>query len=130
LPNQGFLSPPPFLPSLKRLVLSRPHSPLAGFNGPEDDGVSGVLHETTKEDKGKELVLGGFKSFPPMDIKDAEVNPLHVIFDLKGVFVGKEYFRINHLLLPPFNLVWGPTLLGKNVVPRLALKEFLLRCLK
>jgi hypothetical protein len=73
------------------LVLSHPHSPLAGFNGPKDDGVRGVFHETTKEDKGKELVLGGFKSFPPMDIKDAKVNPLHVIFYLKGVFVGKVF---------------------------------------
>ncbi len=80
--------------------------------------------------KGKNSFLEVFKSFPPMDIKDAEVNPLHVIFDLKRVFVGKEYFRISHLLLPPFDLVWGPILLGKNVVPRPALKEFLLRCLK
>jgi len=53
-----------------------------------------------------------------------------VIFDLKGVLVGNEYFKINHLLPLPFNLARGRTLLGKNVVPRLALKEFLLRCLK
>jgi len=57
------------------------------------------------------------------------VSPLHVIIDLKGVFVGKEYFRINHLLLPPFNLAQGRTLLGKNVVLKLTLKEFLPRCL-
>ncbi len=108
------------------MVLSRPHSPLAGFNGPKDDGVHGVLHEITKEDEGKELAFGGFRS-PFVDIKDVEVSPLHVIFDLKGALVGKEYFKINHLLPPPFNLVRGPTLLGKSVVPRPALKEFLLR---
>jgi len=58
------------------------------------------------------------------------VNPLHVFFDLKGVLVGKDYFRINHLLLLLLYLVQGPTLLGKNIVPKLPLKEFLLRCLK
>ncbi len=52
-----------------------------------------------------------------------------MIFNLKRVFVGKDYFRINHLMPLPFNLVQGPTLLGKNIVPRLVLKEFLLRCL-
>jgi hypothetical protein len=65
-----------------------------------------------------------------MDANDAEVNPLHVIFDLKGVLIGKEYFRINHLLPPMFNLACDPTLLGKNIVPKLDLKEFLLRCLE
>ncbi len=65
-----------------------------------------------------------------MDVEDAKVNPLHVIFNLKGALVGKEYFKINHLLHLPFNLVQGPILLGKNVVPKLALKEFLLRCLE
>jgi hypothetical protein len=65
-----------------------------------------------------------------MDANDAEVNPLHVIFDLKGVLIGKEYFRINHLLPPMFNLARDPTLLGKNIVPKLDLKEFLLRCLE
>jgi hypothetical protein len=65
-----------------------------------------------------------------MDVKDAKVSPLHMIFDLKGFLVGKEYFRINHLLPPLFNLAQGPTLLGKNIVPKLVLKEFLLRCLE
>ncbi len=106
LPNQGFLSPPPSFPSFKQLVLSRPHLRLAGFNGPKDDGVCGIFHETTKENKGKKRIFGGFKYFPPMSIKDEEVSPLHVIFDLKGVFVGKEYFKSNHFLPPPFNLVW------------------------
>jgi hypothetical protein len=53
-----------------------------------------------------------------------------VIFDLKGVLVGKDYFKINHLLPPPFNLARARTLLNKNIVPMLVLKEFLLRCLK
>ncbi len=57
------------------------------------------------------------------------MSPLHVIIDLKGVFVGKEYFRINRFLLPPFNSAQGRTLLGKNVVLKLTLKEFLPRCL-
>ncbi len=59
-----------------------------------------------------------------------EVNLLHVIFDSKEVFVGKEYFKVNHLLPPPFNVAWGPTLLAKNVAPMPILKEFFLRCLK
>ncbi len=32
------------------------------------------------------------------------MNPLHMIFDLKGVIVGKDYFKINHLLPLLFNL--------------------------
>jgi len=64
------------------------------------------------------------------DVKDAEVNPLHMIFNLKGVLVGKECFKVNHLLPPPFNLAWGPTLLNKNIVPRPNLKDFFLGCLK
>jgi hypothetical protein len=106
----------------------RPHSPLAGFDGAEDDTLLGVLFGTTKEDKGKDLAFGGFRSLPPMDIEDMEVNPLHMIFELKGVLVGKEYFRVNHLLPPPFNLAQGLTLLGKSILPRL--KEFLLKCLE
>jgi len=58
------------------------------------------------------------------------VNPLHVIFNLKGVLVGKDYFIINHLLPLPFNLTQDQTLLGKSIVPKLALKEFLFRCLE
>jgi hypothetical protein len=53
-----------------------------------------------------------------------------MIFNLKGVLVGKEYFRINHLLPPPFNLARGLTLLSKKVIPMPVPKEFLLRCLK
>ncbi len=58
------------------------------------------------------------------------MSPLHVIFYLKRVIVAKGYFKINHLLPPPFNLTRGHTLLSKNVVLRLVLKEFLLRCLE
>jgi hypothetical protein len=58
------------------------------------------------------------------------VNPLHMIFDLKGVLVGKDYFRISHLLPPSLNLARGRTLLSKNIVPMLTLKEFLLRCIE
>jgi hypothetical protein len=101
-----------------------------GFNGAKDDGVCGVLHEIVEEDKGKKFALGGFKSPPLVDAKDAKVSPLHMIFDSKGVLVGKEYFKINHFLPSLFNLVRGPTLLSKSVVPRPTLKEFLLRCLK
>jgi len=53
-----------------------------------------------------------------------------MIFDLKEVLVGKEYSRVNHLLPPLFNLDWGPTLVGKNVVPKLTFKKFLLGCLE
>jgi hypothetical protein len=66
-----------------------------------------------------------------MDIEDVEVTPLHMILDLNGVLVGKEYFRINHLMSSPFNLVWGPILLqDKNVIPRPIIKELFLRCLQ
>jgi hypothetical protein len=58
------------------------------------------------------------------------VSPLHVIFNLKGVLVGKDYFKINHLLPPMFNLTQIHTLLSKSVVPRLNVREFLLRCLE
>jgi len=59
-----------------------------------------------------------------------EVSPLHVVFNLQRVFVGKEYFKTNHLLLPLFDLAQACTLQSKNIVPRLTLKEFLLRCLE
>ncbi len=108
----------------------QPHSPLARFDGVEDDALPGVLHETTKEDKGKKLTLGGFRSPLLVDAEDIEVNPLHVIFDLKGVLIGKEYFKVNHILPLSFNLTQGPTLLGKNVIPKLVLKELLFRCLE
>jgi len=104
--------------------------PLAGFDGAKDDTLLGVLHEIINKNKGKELTFEGFKSPPFINIKDAKVSSLHMIFDLKGVLVGKEYFRINHLLPPSFNIAWGFTLLGKNIILRSTLKEFLLRCLE
>jgi hypothetical protein len=104
--------------------------PLAKFDGAKNDAFLGVFHGTIKEDKGKELTFKGFKSPVLMDTEDAEVNLLHVIFNFKGVLVGKEYFRVDHLLPPPFNLIWGPTLLSKSIVPRPTLKEFILRCLE
>jgi hypothetical protein len=75
-----------------------------GFNGAGDDTLLGVLHEFAKEDKGKKFALKDFRSPHPVNAKDAEVSSLHMIFNLKGVFVGMEYFKINHLLLLPFNL--------------------------
>lgn len=115
---------------LTPFVLSQLQSPLVGFDiGARNDKLLKVLHEIVEEDKGKKITLEGFK-FLLVDAKDIEVSPLHMIFDLKGVLVGNEYFKINHLLSLPFNLTRGRTLLGKNIVPRLALKEFLLRCLK
>ncbi len=91
-------------------------------------GLPSILHAIVEENKGKEFVFGGFKSSFLVDTKDVEVSPLHMIFNLKGVLVGKEYSRVNHFLPLPFNLAWGPTLVGKNVVPKLTLKQFLLRC--
>jgi len=76
-----------------------------GFDGARDDILLKVLHEVVKEDKGRKLDFGGFKSPLPIDAKDTKVSPLHVIFNLKGVLVGKEYFKINHLLPSSFNLV-------------------------
>jgi len=93
-----------------------------GFDGVGTYTCLRFFHEFAKENEGKELVLEVFKSPLAIDAKDVEVSILHVIFDLKGVFVGKDYFRINHLLPPLFNLTRGPTLLGKNVVPRPTLK--------
>jgi len=113
--------------NLTPFVSSRLQSPLMGFDGARNDKLFKVLHEIVEENKGKKITLRGFKSLP-IDAKDVEVSPLHMIFNLKGVLVGREYFKINHLLLLPFNLARGCTLLGKNIVPRLALKEFLLRC--
>jgi hypothetical protein len=100
------------------------------FNGAENDKLLGVLHEIAEEDKGKKLAFEGFGSPPPIDAMDVEVNPLYVIFDLKKVLVGKDYFIINHLMPLPFNLTQGCTLLGKNIVPRPTLKEFFMRCLE
>ncbi len=100
-----------------------------GFDDAKDDTFLGVLLGTIEEDKQKDFAFRGFRSPPPMDVEDTKVNPLHVIFELKGVNVGKEYFRVNHFLPPPFNLAQGPTLLGKSVVTKLALKESL-KCLE
>jgi hypothetical protein len=58
------------------------------------------------------------------------VSLLHVIFYLKGVLVGKEYFSINHLLFMPYNIDQLPTLLNKKVIPRLGLKEFFMMYIK
>ncbi len=116
--------------SFEPSISLQPHSPLSRFDGAGDDTLPRVFHEIAKEDKGKKLVIGGFKSPPPIDVEDVKVNPLHMIFNLIGVLVGNKYFKINHLLPPSFNLARGHTLLGKSVVPRPTLKEFLLRSLK
>ncbi len=60
------------------------------FHGTENEKLPRVLHEITKEDKGPKLVFGGFKSPPPIDIKDVEVNPLYVIF---GCHCWEELFQ-------------------------------------
>jgi hypothetical protein len=75
-----------------------------GFDGVEADIVPRVFHESIEQDKGKEFTFEKFKSLPPMDVEDAEVSFFHMIFNLKGVLVGKDYFIINHFLLPLFNL--------------------------
>ncbi len=132
-PRQGSMSPPHSslvsLPSLQQLVPTQSHLTLMGFDGVEAETFFIVILESFEEDKGREFPFKIFKS-PFVDLEDAEVNPLHVIFNLKEVFVGKDYFRIHHLLPLPFNLTQDQTLLGKNIVPKLALKEFLLRCLE
>jgi hypothetical protein len=103
--------------------------PLARFNGVGDEKLCGIFHETIK-DKGPNLAFRSLKSSPPIDAKDTKVSPLHMSFNLKGVLVKKDHFKINHFLPLLFNLAWGYTLLGKNIVPRPCLKEFFLRCLK
>jgi hypothetical protein len=104
-------------------------SPLVGFDWVEDEKLPPVLHGIVEEDNGLEFSFEGLKSPPLVDIEDAEVSPLHMIFELKGVFVGKEYFRINHMMPLLYNITRNHTLLNKKVVSRLGLKEFLLRCL-
>ncbi len=78
-PHQGFVSPlhsaPRFLLSFEPYVPSWSHSPLVGFNRVEDNTFLGVLHETIKEIKRKELALKAFRSPPPVDTKDVEVSP-------------------------------------------------------
>jgi hypothetical protein len=61
-----------------------------GFDAAKKDALPRVLHEITKEGKGKELVFKGFRFPSHVDAKDVEVSSLHVIFDLKGVLVGKD----------------------------------------
>jgi len=61
---------------------------------------------------------------------DLEVNPLHIIFDLKGVLVGKESFSINNLLTLLYNIGHHPTILNKKAISKLGLKEFFMRCIK
>ncbi len=51
-----------------------------GFDGAGDDTFPRILHESIEDDKGKEFVLKSFKFPPPIDTKDAKVNPLHMIF--------------------------------------------------
>ncbi len=80
-----------------------------GFNGATNDKFLRVFHEIVEENTRKELALKGFRFPLPINTKDAKVSPLHVIFDLKGVLVGKEYFKINHFLPPPFHLAQGHT---------------------
>jgi hypothetical protein len=69
-----------------------------------DEKLCGILHETIEEGKGPKLALGSLKSSPPIDTKDTKVSPLHTTFNLKGVLVKKDHFRINHLLPLLFNL--------------------------
>ncbi len=52
------------------------------------------MHGSANKNKGKELIFGGFKSPLLVDAKDMKVNPLHVIFNLNGVLVGKEYLEL------------------------------------
>jgi hypothetical protein len=104
------------------------HSTLTRFDGVGTNTLLRILHDYVEQDKGKELILGAFRSPPLVNVKDVKVSPLHVIFDLKRVLVGRDYFRINHFLPPLFSLVQGPTLLGKNIISMPTLKEFLLNC--
>jgi len=51
------------------------------------------------------------------------VSPLHVVFLVKGVFMGKEYYSIT----PP--KLCG-LMLSKRIVLRSSLEEFLRRCIE
>jgi hypothetical protein len=51
------------------------------------------------------------------------MSPLHVVFNLKGVLVGKEYYSIT----PP---EMRGLMLSKRILLKLGLKEFLRRCIK
>jgi hypothetical protein len=72
----------------------RPHSTFAEFNGAKDDTFPIVLHEIVKGDKGKKLALRGLRPLPPIDAKDVEVSPLHMIFDLKGSLLGRNILEL------------------------------------
>jgi hypothetical protein len=126
LPNSALMS----LLALRPFVPLHLQSPFARFHGVGNLKIYWIFHEIIEEDKGPKFTFKGLKSPPPIDTKDTEVNPLHIIFNLEGVLIGKDYFEINHLLPPPFHLAWGRTLLGKSVVLRPSLKEFLLRWLE
>lgn len=78
------------LPSLRPFVPLWPQSSLARFDGVRDEKISSVLHEIVEKYKGLEFSFEGFRPLPLVDTEDAKVSPLHVIFELKGVFVGKE----------------------------------------
>ncbi len=90
LPPCAFVSLPSFGPSIP----SWSQSPLAGFDGVKDEKLPPIVHEIVEEDKGLRFFLEGFRFPPLVNIKDVKMSPLHVIFDLKGVFVGKEYFKL------------------------------------
>lgn len=51
------------------------------------------------------------------------MSPLHVVFLVKGVFMGKEYYSIT----PP--KLCG-LMLSKRIVLRSSLEEFLRRCIE
>jgi hypothetical protein len=104
---------------------------LVGLDDVRDVKLLTIVHEIGEQDtRGSKLPFRGFKSPPPIDIKDFEMSLLHIIFYLKCVLVGKEYFPINHLLLMPYIIGLLCTLLNKKVIPRLGFKEFLMRCIK
>ncbi len=105
--------------------------PFIRFDNAKDVKLPPILHEIGEEDiRGSKLPFKGFKSCLLVDARDFEVSFLHVIFDLKGVLVGKEYFSINHLLPLPYSVGCLPILLNKRVIPRPSLKEFLMKCIE
>ncbi len=69
------------------------HLTLVGFNGARDDTLLGVLHEFAKEDKGKKFALRDFRSLPPVDAKDAEVNPFSHDFQFERDLCWEGVFQ-------------------------------------
>jgi hypothetical protein len=65
---------------------------LTRFHGVETNTRPRFFHESAKENKRTKLIFRVFTSPLLVDAEDMEVNPLHVIFDLKKVLVGKDYF--------------------------------------